>query len=353
MSATGLDLPVLMSDEHIRRREFVVGRRGYDTAQVREFLEHVADQVRQLEAMLQEARRQGQAASRAATKAPVDPYGELADRVAGVLRAADQDAEGMRREAKKDAERILSEARADAERILSEARADAERILADAEAAAAELRSQAEAEVEELRSQAQTALREARERANRTIDGLSTKREELVSQLAAMQGRLEAVARDLGSAIAIPDDLTAPEGVAEPPPGPSVWSAGGRAEGDDLPATQEGLGSEAGTGEPSDAGEAAPTGEAEATGEPSDAVETAAEEVLAEEPIVLHEAEGGDGEVEDDHGEPEGDLDDEAQMAILDQAFEGLWEGSDPQLELPDMPPLDLDWGDLEEDDDR
>jgi DivIVA domain-containing protein len=324
MSATGLDLPVLMSDEHIRRREFVVGRRGYDTAQVREFLEHVADQVRQLETMLQEARRQGQAASRAATKAPVDPYGELADRVAGVLRAADQDAEGMRREAKKDAERILSEARA-----------DAERILADAEAAAAELRSQAEAEAEELRSQAQTALREARERANRTIDGLSTKREELVSQLAAMQGRLEAVARDLGSAIAIPDDLTAPEGVAEPPPGPSVWSAGGRAEGDDLPATQEGLGSVAGTGEP------------------SDAVETEAEGVLAEEPIVLHEAEVGDIEIEDDHGEPEGDLDDEAQMAILDHAFEGLWEGSDPQLELPDMPPLDLDWGDLEEDDDR
>ena len=324
MSATGLDLPVLMSDEHIRRREFVVGRRGYDTAQVREFLEHVADQVRQLEVMLQEARRQGQAASRAATKAPVDPYGALADRVAGVLRAADQDAEGMRREAKKDAERILSEARA-----------DAERILADAEAAAAELRSQAEAEAEELRSQAQTALREARERANRTIDGLSTKREELVSQLAAMQGRLEAVARDLGSAIAIPDDLTAPEGVAEPPPGSSVWSAGGRAEGDHLPATQEGLGSEA------------------ATTEPSDAVETAAEGVLAEEPIVLHEAEGGDVEIEDDHGEPEGDLDDEAQMAILDHAFEGLWEGSDPQLELPDMPPLDLDWGDLEEDDDR
>ncbi len=37
--SSDLDLPVLMSAEHIRRREFVAVRRGYDPTQVREFLE--------------------------------------------------------------------------------------------------------------------------------------------------------------------------------------------------------------------------------------------------------------------------------------------------------------------------
>lgn len=303
MSATGLDLPVLMSEEHIRRREFVVGRRGYDTAQVREFLEHVADQVRQLEAMVQTAREQGEAAARAASKVRADPYGKLADRVAGVLRAADQEADGIRREAKQDAERILTEART-----------DAERILADAQAAA-----------EEIRTDAQAALREAREQANRTIDGLSTKREALVGQLSAMQERLVVVARDLESAIGSPTDRPIFEGVAEPASAPSVWAT------EDGSVEPEGLVPETSEGD-----------EAEAMPAPPEAAET-----VAEEPIVLHEAQD---EVEVDASEPDGDLDDDAEMAVLDRAFEGLWEGTDPQLELPDIPPLDLDWGDLAED---
>lgn len=320
MSATGLDLPVLMSEEHIRRREFVVGRRGYDTAQVREFLEHVADQVRQLETMVQTARAQGEAAARAASTVRTDPYGKLADRVAGVLRAADQEADGIRREAKKDAERILAEARA-----------DAERILADAEAAAEELRTEAQAAAEEMRTDAQAALREAREQANRTIDGLSTKREALVGQLSAMQERLVVVARDLESAIGAPTDRPIFEGIGEPTSAPSVWATEERS----VEPEGQALGASEGD-------------EAEATPAPPDASAEEPPEAASEEPIVLHEAQD---EAEVDAGEPEGDLDDDAEMAVLDRAFEGLWEGADPQLELPDIPPLDLDWGDLAEDD--
>jgi hypothetical protein len=61
----------------------------------------------------------------------------------------------------------------------------------------------------DARSQAETALRAAREQADRTIAGLSTRRDALVDQLAAMQERLIGVARDLESAmdveVAIPD----------------------------------------------------------------------------------------------------------------------------------------------------
>ena len=39
MSATNLDLPVLISAEQIRRREFATVRRGYDPEQVRSLLD--------------------------------------------------------------------------------------------------------------------------------------------------------------------------------------------------------------------------------------------------------------------------------------------------------------------------
>ena len=45
MSTTNLDLPVLISAEQIRRREFVTIRRGYDPDQVRGYLEQLADQI--------------------------------------------------------------------------------------------------------------------------------------------------------------------------------------------------------------------------------------------------------------------------------------------------------------------
>ena len=324
MSATGLDLPVLMSEEHIRRREFVVTRRGYDTAQVREFLEHIADQVAQLEAMLKAARQEAETAARTASRTRTDPYGAMADRIAGVIRAADQEAEAIRRDAKRDSETILAEARADADRI----------------------RADAEARAREIRSEAEEALGEVRAHATRTLSGLSTKREALVEQLATMQERLVVVARDLESAIGVPGaiEMHAAEDAeladsSRPPSAQSPWAIPSErdAEVGDSPETpDEPAPGAPETGEAAE-GPTAPMGRSEA---------------IEEETIVLHEPEeptGGDlaGSAE----EREGDLDDDAQMALLDDAFEGLWEG--PQglrLEVPDMPPLDLDWGDVEGD---
>jgi len=179
MSPTELDLPVLLSPEQIRRREFVTTRRGYDPDQVRDYLGQIARQVEQMEGLIREARLVAEASARAQAQPRTDPYEQLAARMAGLLRIADQEAERIRREAGEEAERLLREARADADRV----------------------RLDAQARAEEARDSADRALREARERADRTIAGLATRRETLVEQLAAMQERLLGVAKELEAAI--------------------------------------------------------------------------------------------------------------------------------------------------------
>src|SRR4030095_6943040 len=79
------------------------------------------------------------------------------------------------------------------------------------------------ANAEEARSRAEHAVRTAREEADRTIAGLSTRRDALVEQMASMQERLIGVARDLESAMdvqfTIPDIPAIKELLDEPAEG--------------------------------------------------------------------------------------------------------------------------------------
>lgn len=208
MSATELDLPVLISAEQIRRREFVTIRRGYDPDQVRDYLEQIADQVTRMASMIRDARLEAAAAGSAPPMPRIDPYEQLGGRVASVIREADRAAEGLRADAQEEAERLLREARVDSDRI----------------------RTDAQASAEAMRSEADHALRDARERSERTIAGLSTQRDALIRQLSQMQERLMDVARDLESAIDLPPiypsaptsspivDVTGDEAPAPTPP---------------------------------------------------------------------------------------------------------------------------------------
>jgi len=287
MSTTNLDLPILISAEQIRRREFVTIRRGYDPDQVRGYLEQLADQVELMRVLLRDAQAEAQTAVRRTIAQPRhDPYQQLGERVASVIREADQVAETIKTEAHRDAELVTRDARAEADRI----------------------RTDAQAKAEDARSQAETAVRAAREEANRTIAGLSTRRDALVDQLASMQERLIGVARDLESAMDV--QVTIPDFS-------SIKDL--RVESDDRDS------STAEEDDPTDA----PTAEAEAD------VETGTETSAVREPtIVVGEAE----DVADDDG-----------PSILDPSYEELWEGSDA-MKL-DIPALDLDWGDLDEGD--
>jgi len=179
MSATNLDVPVLISAEQIRRREFVTIRRGYDPDQVRAYLVQLADQIELMRVLLRDAQAEAQTARRTTEQPRQDPYQQLGERVASVIREADHAAEAITGEAHRDAERVTREARADADRI----------------------RTDAQAKAEEARSRAEAAVRTARQEADRTIAGLSTRRDALVDQIASMQERLIGVARDLESAM--------------------------------------------------------------------------------------------------------------------------------------------------------
>jgi len=288
MSATNLDVPVLISAEQIRRREFVTIRRGYDPDQVRAYLVQLADQIELMRVLLRDAQAEAQTARRTTEQPRQDPYQQLGERVASVIREADHAAEAITGEAHRDAERVTREARADADRI----------------------RTDAQAKAEEARSRAETAVRTARQEADRTIAGLSTRRDALVDQIASMQERLIGVARDLESAMdvqfTIPDIPAIKDLLDEP------------AEG-------------AAADENASSKEIAPS--AEAWDDVADPTEVEAS--AAREPTIMV-AEAGD----DDPG-------------ILDPSYEELWEGTGA-MKL-DIPALDLDWGDIDDegDDDR
>ena len=193
MSATELDLPLLPSAEQIRRREFATIRRGYDPEQVRDFLRQVAAQVETLERQLREARLELESA-RPPTVIPepeaepdtpgIDPYEELAGRLADLIRAADG-----------QAGKILGEAQSEETRQMTEARAEADRIRTDAQARA-----------EEARHEGDEVLSRAKTEAERVLSSLSARREHLVDQLQQMQSRLLGVAQELESALGQGDE---------------------------------------------------------------------------------------------------------------------------------------------------
>jgi DivIVA domain-containing protein len=271
MSATELDVPVFISSDQIRRREFVTIRRGYDPHQVRDYLDQLADQVELMSSLLRDARLEAEAAMRENSQPKVDPYERLAKRVASVIREADEVAERFQVEGRRDAERMIDEARADADRI----------------------RTDAQAKAEEARENAERSLRLAKEQADKTLSGLSSRRQSLVGELAQMQERLLGVARDLEATIVMPE-------IAEP-----------------------------------DADEASDG--ADAT-DVTDAVERVVDVTNDDQPSTPQSV--------NVFGEPIEDPD-----ALDDPSYEELWEGTQAlQLEMPDIPPLDLLWDDGPED---
>jgi DivIVA domain-containing protein len=301
MSATNLDLPVLISADQIRRREFVTIRRGYDPEQVRGYLEQLADQIELMRVLLREAQQEARTATRTSAQPHEDPYEKLAQRVSSVIREADQAAETIRGEAATDAERLTREARAAADRI----------------------RTEAQAKAEQARALADRAVRTAREEADRTIAGLSTRRDALVDQLASMQERLIGVAHDLESALDVQVSLPALASIED------LFDDSTQDRGEP---TSPSNGSEQA---------AAPQTTADASAENGQTAEDAEEDASSESerPIVIGEA-----------ARPAYDHMPEDEGPVMDPSYEELWEGTDEiRLDIPDIPPLDLDWG--EEDD--
>ena len=302
MSATNLDLPVLISAGQIRRREFVTIRRGYDPDQVRAYLEQLADQIELMRVLLRDAQAEAEAAIRTNSQPRQDPYEQLGERVASVIREADHIAETIRGEAHRDAEQATREARADADRI----------------------RTDAQSKAEEARARADAAVRTARQEADRTIAGLATRRDALVDQLASMQERLIGVAHDLESAMDVKVSF------------PDIASIRDLLDGSD---ERDGSNvNEAGTPHEPETPDTLDVSDAPA--DPAWApIEGGSRIGLREPTVVVGEA---------------GDDDDDDGPNILDPSYEELWDGTDAmKLDLPEIPALDLDWGDADGDEDH
>ena len=149
-----------LSPEEIKNRDFLVALRGYDKHEVETFLQDVADQYAELMAELALARQGGASASPSAA----DPFVDLGDHVASVMRAATEAAEQRQSDSEREAASILAAAREDAAHAAAEARLEldaASELRAEAEREAAHLRATAREEVERIRNEARQVLSQA------------------------------------------------------------------------------------------------------------------------------------------------------------------------------------------------
>lgn len=143
---------------------FDVVRRGFDTAQVLEYLKRVAERVQGLETRLQESererdetRRERDIALEAWENSRKDPYESMSSHVTDLVRTFEEDVEKLRRDALHEADRILAEAKSGAERTYldaqgaeSEARGQAEQIIREATEEAERIRTQARQEADRI-----------------------------------------------------------------------------------------------------------------------------------------------------------------------------------------------------------
>ena len=140
--------------------DFSGSRRGYDRAEVDQYVERVSRIVVELEAMrspdavieraLADVGEETSAILRRARKAAEEI---IADAEAS-SREHNEQAEARARELREEADHYSARVRAEAERVLSEARAEAEGIVSDANEEAAGVKQEASAEATRLREEA-------------------------------------------------------------------------------------------------------------------------------------------------------------------------------------------------------
>lgn len=150
------------SPEEIKSRDFLVALRGYDKLEVETFLQEVADQYAEFMEELEQARQGSTSASLPAA----DPFADLGDHVASVMRAATEAANQRQSESEREAASIRTAAREEAEHAAAEARQEldaASELRAEAERESAQLRAAAREEADRTREEARQVLEAAKE----------------------------------------------------------------------------------------------------------------------------------------------------------------------------------------------
>jgi cell division septum initiation protein DivIVA len=171
--------------------EFEMQMRGYSRRQVDEYVARRNNEVRDLEQRLARALDESEhlgrelSALRQQALAGRPAHEEVSERIAQILKLADDEAKAQkskadeeiarqRSEAQQEADRVRAEAREQAERMLTAAQEQAEQTIAAARAEADKVRTAAHAEAERLtaetRARADQVMAEAKGQAKRVTD---------------------------------------------------------------------------------------------------------------------------------------------------------------------------------------
>jgi hypothetical protein len=215
-------------DELFGSGMFDTVRRGFAPDQVAEYLKRVANGVLALETRLEETRnelleaqRERDAARAELASARRDPYEDVSERVAELVRGFDHQVGQLERETEVEADRVLSDVRAEAERIMTQAREEAERVRADAREEAEMTRAGAQSYEMDSRIRADRIVAEAREQANRAESDLAAMRDSTLESFRDIRrrtlsvlGEVQAVIENGEDHVVVvedADELTTPE----------------------------------------------------------------------------------------------------------------------------------------------
>ena len=215
-----------MSPDEVARHTFATGRRGFDTGEVRAFLELLA---RELHAAAQRERELldalADAEHRAANPVLDDSTltNALGQETARVLKTAHDAAAELLSRAENDGARVRAEAQEESTRLVAGAEQQAAERTGAAESAAAELRRRAEeetvarldsakSEAESLLEQARTDCRsmvhEAQELRARVLSDLTRRRRVLHGQIEQLRAGRERLAETIGAVRQVVDEVT-------------------------------------------------------------------------------------------------------------------------------------------------
>ena len=166
---------------------FEVQMRGYSRRQVDEFIARCRSQIRDLEQRLAHALDDGEELRRDLATARQQALGakpaheEVSERIAQILKLADDEARSQKSKAHEEIARQRNDAQSEAEKIRTEAREQAERMLTaaqeQAERAITSARAEAEKTVTGARNEAEKTLTSARTEAERTTTDARKKSE--------------------------------------------------------------------------------------------------------------------------------------------------------------------------------
>jgi DivIVA domain-containing protein len=180
----------VLSGDLIAQRGFATIFRGFDPTEVREFLNRVAAEVRELREHLEQAEIARRSAEERALHPKLDEETLLAavgEETASILRMARAASTDIRAKAEEQATTVLREAQAQADALRAEAESVLARRTAEAEAAADSLRAHAASDVERIltlaRQEAESVRQQAEQDRRLTIEAAQSIREKILTDL--------------------------------------------------------------------------------------------------------------------------------------------------------------------------